>query len=155
MNLREIAGDADGSGLHVGVAVSSFNAIVSDALLHGALEALESMGVEEVTVVRVPGALELPVTALHLAGKGCHAVVAVGAVIQGETDHYHHVATQTAAGIKGVSLSAGIPVTNGVLTVTALDHATERSRPGPANKGYEAAEAAVRAATALRDLGAR
>ena len=152
MNLHEIAGDANGTGLHIGVAASSFNAVVSDALVSGALEALESMDVDRVTVVRVPGALEVPLTAMRLAEMGCDAVVAVGAVIKGETDHYEHVSMQAAAGVKDVSLRTGIPVTNAILTVTDLSQATERSRPGPANKGFEAAEAAVRTAQALSQL---
>lgn len=155
MNRREITGEADGTGLHIGVAAATFNAVVSNALVQGALEALESMGVDEVTIVRVPGALELPVTALHLAEAGCDAVVAVGVVIQGETDHYTHVSTQAAAGIKDVTLRTGVPVTNAVLAVRSLAQATERSRPGPSNRGFEAAEAAIRTARALRELAAR
>jgi 6,7-dimethyl-8-ribityllumazine synthase len=153
MKRREIAGDADGAGLHVGIAVSNFNALITEALLAGALEALEVLAVSHVTVVRVAGALELPVTALRLAETGCDAVVAVGAVIEGETDHYRYVATQASAGLKDVSLRAGIPVTNAVLTVREFAHAKARSQPGPGNKGYEAAEAAVRTAQALRALG--
>ena len=152
MEQREIIGRSDGSGLHIGVAISSFNAVITEALLQGALEALDDASVDKVTVLRVAGALELPVAASRLAAQGCDAVVAIGAVIEGETDHYIHVATQAAAGLKDVSLQSGIPVTNAVLTVREFEHASARSVPGPGNKGYEAAEAAVRTAQAFGQL---
>lgn len=151
MELREVAGEANGTGLRIGIVVSDFNAVITDALLEGALQALGETGVAEATVVRVPGALELPLAAQRLAAD-CHAVVAIGAVIAGETDHYHHVATQTAAGLSRAALTTGVPITNGVLTVREFSQARERSLPGPANKGFEAARAAIVTANALRAL---
>lgn len=152
MELREVAGTPDATGMHVGVALSTFNAVVTDGLLEGALAALDAMGAERVTLVRVPGALELPLVARQLAEVGCEAIVALGAVIEGETDHYQHVAAQSAAGLREAALASGVPVGNAVLTVRKLEHARERSVPGPGNKGAEAARAAVTAAQALRAL---
>ncbi len=151
MTIREVQGTPAGNGLHVGVVVADFNASVTDALLSGALEALERHGTDRVTVVHVPGAWELPLAAQRLA-EGVDAVVAVGAVILGETDHYHHVATQAMEGLTRVGLSAGKPVTNAVLTVREFRHAQERSEPGPGNKGYEAAEAALAMVSVLEQL---
>ena len=143
--------NSDGAGLRVGVVVATFNEAITEPLAQGAIEHLEALGVPDITVVRVPGALEVPVVAKALAGSH-DAVVAVGAVIEGETDHYEHVATQTSAGLMQVSLDTGTPVGSAVLTVRSAAHAVDRSRPGPGNKGAEAAEAAVIAANALKGL---
>lgn len=146
---RELLGEFDAAGLKVGVAVATFNSEVTEGLLEGALSVLDDA---EVTVVRVSGSFELPLVAKTLAGRGLDAVVALGAVVLGETDHYEHIARETARGLQDVSLETGIPVAFGVLTVRDPDHATERSLPGPANKGTEAAEAAVRTARLLAEL---
>jgi 6,7-dimethyl-8-ribityllumazine synthase len=150
--MPEIEGAADARGLKVGVAVASFNAFVTDGLLQGALEALAAAGAADPTVVRVPGSFELPVVARALAESGHDCVVALGAVIKGETDHYTHVATQSIAGLRQVAVETGVPVGLGVLTARTAAQARARSLPGAGNKGAEAAEAAVRAADALRRL---
>lgn len=137
----------------VGLAVATFNQAITEPMADAALETLEGLGVDEVVIVEVPGALELPVAAAGLAQAGCEAVVAVGAVIEGETDHYRIVADQSARGLMEVALRHRIPIGNAVLTVRAYQHAVERSRPGPGNKGAEAAQAAVDAARALAALG--
>jgi 6,7-dimethyl-8-ribityllumazine synthase len=138
--------------LRVGVVVSTFNGSITEGLRRGALDELGRLGIVEPTVVEVPGALELPVIARALidAGHGC--VVALGAVIEGETDHYHHVATQAMAGLMQVSVASGRPVGIGLLTVRDIAHAVERSRPGAGNKGAEAARAAVEAARVVASL---
>ena len=97
--IRTIDGTGDGAGLRVGVAVASWNQTITDRLLDGAIGRLQKLGVEEVAVVRVPGALELPVAAKALAEAGSHAVIAVGTVIKGDTDHYDIVVRESAAGI--------------------------------------------------------
>ena len=148
---RSEALPVDGTGLSLGIVLSTFNEDITGGLLEGALAACEQMGIDSTVVVRVSGALEIPVVAKHLAAHH-DAVVAIGAVIEGETDHYHHVATQTSAGIMLVSVETGVPVANAVLTVRSYDHARERSLPGPGNKGAEAVEAAVRAARAVARL---
>jgi len=152
--MPEISGAFDASGLRVGIAVADFNAAVTGGLLAGARAALASAGAPDPIVVVVPGAFELPVAARALIDAGCDCVVALGAVILGETDHYHHVATQAASGLQRVSVDTGIPVAFGVLTAQKASQAAERSAPGPANKGAAAAEAAVRTANALRALAA-
>ena len=136
----------------VGVVVSSFNAAITGPMADAAVKTLEQAGVDEVILVEVSGALEIPVTALRLLEHGCEAVVAVGAVIKGETDHYEHVAGETVRGIGEVSLRTGRPVGNAVLTVREYDHAVDRSLPGPGNKGAEAATAVVHACRVLAGL---
>lgn len=150
--MVEIDGTLDGAGLKVGVAVASFNAFVTEGLLRGAVEALAGAGASDPVVLRVAGAFELPVAARALAGAGCDCVVALGAVIKGETDHYEHVAAQAIAGLQQVAVQTGVPVGLGVLTARKAEQARARSLPGPGNKGAEAAEAALRAAQALRTL---
>ena len=152
MTRRDVAESRNGAGLRIGVAVATFNEAITGPLAEGVLGRLAELGVAHTTVVRVPGALELPVVARALAADH-DAVVAVGAVIEGETDHYVHVATQASAGLMAVSTGTGVPVASAVLTVRETSHAIERSRPGPGNKGAEAAEAAVIAANAVADLG--
>lgn len=142
----------DPAQLSVAVVVSAFNESITQPLCDGALGALADLGVDVPRVVTVNGALELPVVAKALAAHH-DAVVAIGAVIEGETDHYEHVATQCSRGLMDVSLQTGVPVGNAVLTVRAVQHAVDRSHPGPGNKGAEAAQAAVAAALAIKSLG--
>ncbi len=151
MKVRDVPVDLDGNGLRIGVVVAAFNEFITQPLLDGTLDRLEALNVASVQVVRVAGALELAPLAAHLAEQA-DAVVAIGAVIEGETDHYEYVATQSAAGLARVSIDSGIPIANAVLTVREVEHAKDRSLPGPSNKGYEAAEAAVIAANAIRHL---
>jgi len=151
--MPEIEAPFDATGMRIGVVVADFNAAVTSGLLEGALAALAGAGAKDPIIVHVPGAFELPVVAARLAAVGCDAVVALGAVIAGDTDHYEHIATQCAAGLRQVAVSSGVPVGFGVLTARDPGHAIERSRPGPGNKGTEAVEAAVRAAWVLRQLG--
>jgi 6,7-dimethyl-8-ribityllumazine synthase len=151
--IRTIEGELDGTSLHVGVAVATWNRSVTDRLLEGAVTRLEALGAE-VTVMRVPGALELPIAALGLADAGCDAVVAIGTIVRGDTDHYEIVVRESTAGIARVSLDTGVPVTNAILAVNEFAHALDRAADGPSNKGFEAAEAAVRTAVALRSLDA-
>ncbi len=120
-------------------------------LLTGALDYLEAAGCGEATVVRVPGSFELPLTARRLADDH-DAVVALGAVVMGETDHYHYIAEATTRGLMDVMLDSGVPVSFGVLTAREAEHAVARSAPGPGNKGSEAAAAAVSAALTMRAL---
>ena len=128
----------------MGIAVAAFNEPITHPMRDAAVGALEAAGVAEVLVVEVAGALELPLAALHLIEqRGCAGVVAIGAVIKGETDHYQHVATEATRGIAEVGLRTGHPVGNAILTVHEYEHALERSRPGPGNKGAEAAEATL------------
>src|SRR5882762_11005799 len=144
--------DLQGEDLTIAVVVSRYNEDVSKRLLRGALAALEEHGVAEPDVFWVPGALELPVTALALAEKGQHdAIVCLGCVIRGETFHFEVVAGQAAAGIMQVQLDTGVPVAFGVLTTDDKEQALARSGPKN-NKGAEAAEAAIEMANLLRSV---
>ncbi len=150
---RVIEGGTDGAGLHIGVVAARWNQAITDRLVAGATRRLEQLGVDRVTVVRVPGALELPVAAKKLAEDGCDAVVAIGTVVKGETDHYEIVVRESARGISEVSLHTGVPVTNAILAVHDYDLAVARAGSGEANKGVEAVDAAVATANAFRELG--
>jgi 6,7-dimethyl-8-ribityllumazine synthase len=141
-----------GSGLRIAVVRARFNEPVTAGLLDGALARLRELDAEVAAVVEAPGAFELPLMAARLAAGGCDAVVALGAVIEGETDHYEHVAHRASEGLMRVMLDTGVPVTFGILTTRSAEHAMARAQPGPDNKGAEAAEAAVQAALALREL---
>jgi 6,7-dimethyl-8-ribityllumazine synthase len=136
----------------VGIAVSTFNAPITNPMLEAALAVAERAGVEQTVVMRVPGAMELPLAAQALAESGCEAIVAIGAVIKGETDHYEYVAEHSTRGITDVSTSTGVPVGNALLTVRDYEHAVERSLPGPGNKGAEATQAAIDLARKLKTL---
>jgi len=150
---RFIEGLPEGAGLHVGVVVANWNRTITDRLLDGALQRLEEMKVTDVTVLRVPGALEIPVGARKLVDAGCDAVVAIGTVVRGDTDHYEIVSRESTAGVARVSLDTGVPVANAILAVTEYAQAMDRAAEGPSNKGYEAAEAAVSTTVALRRVG--
>lgn len=154
---RSIHGDLDGRSLRVAVLVARWNPQVTDRLRAGALEVLAAAGVADVTVVDVPGAFELPQAAARLAAGGRYdALVALGCVLKGETVHDRVIADACARGLMDVALAAKVPVTFGVVTADTLEQALARSGPDAAtggkggHKGKEAAEAAVRLATALR-----
>ena len=121
----ELQGGSSGAGLRVAVVVANFNDFITSRLLEGARAALARSGAREddITVVRVPGAFELPLVAKRLAESGQQdAVICLGAVIRGETDHYEHVAGEAAKGISNAALSSGVPVIFGVLTTDTLEH---------------------------------
>ena len=144
-----------GRGLRIGVVVARYNATITDGLLTGALDALTAAGVEDddLILVRVPGALEIPVVVAHLARRaGCDAVIALGAVIEGETDHYTHVCAETMRGCGEVATTTGVPVGFGVLTCKTLLQARDRSSTPAKNKGREAALAVIEAAHACRTI---
>jgi 6,7-dimethyl-8-ribityllumazine synthase len=142
-------------GLRVAVLHASFNASIVDGLLAGALHALDEMGArrEAVAVLPVPGAFELPLAA-QAAGRSRRfdAIVALGAVIRGDTDHYDHIAREAASGLAAAARETGVPVAFGVLTCETPAQALARSAPGPDNKGAEAARAAIAMVHTLRQL---
>jgi 6,7-dimethyl-8-ribityllumazine synthase len=145
-------------GLRIAVLRARWNAAVTGGLLEGALSALQEMGAraKDVTVHEVPGAFELPVVAAAAARSGRYdAVVALGAVIKGQTDHYEHVAREAASGLAAVALETGVPVSFGVLTVQRARQAARRAAPGRDNKGAEAARAAVATARVVSALSGR
>ncbi len=146
---------ASAHGLRIAIIRSRFNGAVVDGLLEGARQALTEMGAAptRVTIVDVPGAFELPLAARAAAEcRRFDAVVALGAVIRGETDHYEHIAREVARGLSRVAVLTGVPVGFGVLTVAEEAQALARSAPGPGNKGAEAARAAIAMVHVLRGL---
>jgi 6,7-dimethyl-8-ribityllumazine synthase len=145
----------DGRGLRVALLRSRFNEDVVDGLTAGARAALLDMGVDaaEIATFDVPGAFELPLAAAAAAdSRRFDAVIALGAVIRGDTDHYEHIAREAAAGIAAVALEKRLPVAFGVLTVDTVEQARVRAAAGEGNKGAEAARAAVAMAVLLRKL---
>jgi 6,7-dimethyl-8-ribityllumazine synthase len=142
----------DASGLTVGVVAASWHAKITDQLVARAVQACDDSGARA-TVVRVPGSLEIPVVAQALARR-CDAVVALGAVIRGETAHFDYVCDSVTSGLTRISLDEETPIGNGVLTCETLDQALDRSGlPGSKeDKGYESAVAALETALLLRSL---
>ena len=148
--------DLDGSQLSIAVLVARFNEHVTSRLLEGAQQAAAQRKVARTDIFWVPGSFELPVAALHLARSGSYdAVVCLGAVIKHETDHNVHVATQTAAGIRRVSLDTGVPCLFGVLTCDTDEQALARSGGAKGNRGADAMEAAIETANLVRALKAK
>ncbi len=142
-------------GLRVAVLCARFNPAVTDGLRDGAVRALREMGAaaSRISVFEVPGAFELPLAAKTAASSGrFDAVVALGAVIRGDTDHYEHVARAAASGLAAAAFETGVPVAFGVLTVRRARQAVERAAPGRDNKGAEAARAAVAMVRTLRAI---
>ena len=149
----EIEGLTTASGCRFAVIVARFNADVTDGLLRGARAALSEAGVADtdVTVVRVPGAFEIPLTALHLAeSRRFDAVIALGCVIKGDTMHFEYIASAVSYGLMQVSTATRVPVAFGVLTTLTEEQAAERAMDGPGNKGREAAAAAIEMAVLLK-----
>jgi len=142
----------DGSGMHIAIVRSVFYLEISDGLLDGALASLAQLEIDNVRVVDVPGAFELPLVARELANAGHDAIVALGAVIRGETDHYEHISHRASEGLMRVMLDTGVPVTFGVLTTNDIRQAEIRSQPGRSNQGRAAAIAAVQLASALKGI---
>ena len=152
---HEIKGSLNGSGLRIGIIVSQFNEYLTAKLLQGALSALQRNSVpeERISVAWVPGSLELPQAARHMALSGqIDALVALGAVVRGETAHFDYVAGEAARGIAEVTRDTGIPVAFGVLTTDTIEQATDRAGGRMGNRGYDAAVTALQMANLLRDM---
>jgi 6,7-dimethyl-8-ribityllumazine synthase len=147
--------DVDGSALTIAVAVSRFNTLITERLLAGAQEGLEEHGVHpaRVTVAWVPGSFELPYAAQRFAETGRYdAVICLGCVIKGETDHNEYINHATATGLQEVGARTGVPAIFGVVTVDNLEQALARAGEVTTNKGYEAAVAAITMANLRRRL---
>ena len=152
---RELRGGLDGGGLRLGIVVATFNDFITSRLLEGAKRALSAHGVsdDDVTVASVPGSFEIPLVAQKMAASGrFDAVICLGAVIRGETDHYEHVATEAVKGIADASVSTGVPVAFGVLTTDTLEQAINRAGGKQGNQGYDAAVSAIEMANLVRAL---
>ncbi len=152
-NIEELEPNLNGAGLKIGIVMARFNKEVGEGLLSSCIESLRKHGVadDDVLLVSVPGALELPLALQRLAQTGrFHALVALGAVIRGETYHFEVVSNESASGIMSVQLETGIPIANGVLTTENDEQAEVRM----AVKGAECAQAAIEMANLLRSVAA-
>jgi 6,7-dimethyl-8-ribityllumazine synthase len=151
----ELQGSQTATGCRFAIVVSRFNGNITDGLLRGARRALADAAVrdEDVTTVRVPGAFEIPVTAMRLAETGAYdAVITVGCLIKGDTMHFEYIASAASHGIMEASAATGVPIAFGVLTTLTDEQAEARCGDGPENKGREAALAAIEMATLFRRL---
>jgi 6,7-dimethyl-8-ribityllumazine synthase len=149
-------GNLDASGLKFAIVVARFNSFITDRLLSGALDALKRSGAPKasIDIVKVPGSWELPLTAKTLAATNRYAaIIALGAVIRGDTPHFDHVANQAASGLAAVALESRVPVAFGVLTTNTVEQAIDRAGGKSGNKGYDAAITAIEMADLLRRLG--
>lgn len=141
--------------LKIAIAVGRFNGFLVESLVEGALDALLRHGVQgqNIDVVRVPGAFELPLTAKRLANAGKYdAIVVLGAIIRGSTPHFDIVANESAKGLSHVALHHDIPVINGILTTENIEQTIERAGTKAGNKGYEAAMTAIEMVSVLKAL---
>ncbi len=153
MPYQTFQGSLDATELRIGVVVSRFNEFITEQLAKGALETLEKHGCphESIRFVKVPGAWELPIAARALT-PDCDAIVALGAVVRGDTPHFEYVAGGAAEGLQRVSVATGVPITFGVLTTDDLQQAMDRAGGKSGNKGSEAAEAAIELANLIKLL---
>jgi 6,7-dimethyl-8-ribityllumazine synthase len=152
---RRIEGEVSARGRRVAIVAARFNDLIVASLVKGASAAwLErGGGADDLSVIRVPGAFELPLAARKLAASGRYdAVVALGCVIRGDTPHFEYVAGAAARGLQQVGLETGVPVAFGVLTVDTLEQALERAATGAGNKGGEAMDTALEMAALLSRL---
>lgn len=152
---RVLEGQLSAERFKFGIIVSRFNDFISSRLVEGAMDALLRHGAteEQVSVIRVPGAFEIPLTAKKLAESGRYdAVICLGAVIRGSTPHFDYVAAEVSKGIASVALESRIPVTFGVLTTDNLEQAIERAGSKSGNKGYDGAMAAIEMVNLFKEL---
>lgn len=137
------------------IVCARFNGFVVESLLAGAIDTLKRNGVsdEAITVVKVPGAFELPVVAQNLAQSGKYsAIIALGAVIRGATPHFDIVANESAKGLSAIALDNSIPVVNGIITTDSIEQAIERSGTKAGNKGSESAAVAIEMTNLMQQL---
>jgi len=153
--LSIIEGDLSARGLRFAIIVGRFNSFISDRLLAGALDALKRSGCTEdnIEIVRVPGSWEMPVVAQELAKmKRYDAIIALGAVIRGDTPHFDYVAGEMAHGLAELARESGVPVAFGVLTTNNVEQAVDRAGTKGGNKGFDAAMTAIEMANLMRRL---
>jgi 6,7-dimethyl-8-ribityllumazine synthase len=156
MSIQTIEGALTVENAKFCLVVARWNSFVVESLLEGAIDALKRHGAkdEEITIVRIPGAFEMPLVLEKIAAKGGYdAIVGLGAVIRGGTPHFDYVAGECVKGMAQVTLKHGIPVAFGVLTVDTIEQAIERAGTKAGNKGHEAAMSAVEMVNLLRQLG--
>jgi 6,7-dimethyl-8-ribityllumazine synthase len=153
--MRIIEGVGTAGDFRIALVVSTYHDFVTDRLQEGALAALEAAGVDAnaITVVRVPGAFEIPLAAQHAAESGeYHAIVCLGCLIRGGTPHFEYIASAVSHGLTSAAGATGVPMSFGVLTTNSVEEALERAGEGSSNKGWEAATAAVQMASIVSRL---
>ena len=153
--IKTIEGNYALGSSSYGIVISKFNSFIVERLLEGALEAFRKHGVQDrdISIVKVPGAYELPLTAKLMAESGKYdAIIALGAVIRGGTPHFEYVAGECVKGLGQVALTAGLPLAFGVLTVDTIEQAIERAGTKAGNKGEEAALTAMEMLSLVRQL---
>ncbi|MHB8174179.1 MAG: 6,7-dimethyl-8-ribityllumazine synthase [Nitrospirota bacterium] len=152
---KQVQGNLNAEGLKFCIIVSRFNDFITSKLLEGALDGLVRNGARDsdLTVVRVPGAFEIPVTAKIAASAGKYdAVICLGAVIRGATPHFDYVSAEVSKGVAAVGMEAGIPVIFGVLTTDSIEQAIERAGAKSGNKGFDAAATAIEMTNLFKQL---
>lgn len=156
MAQQTLEGNLDARGLRFGIVVGRFNSIVTEKLLAGALDALSRSGCNvdsDVAVARVPGSWEIPLTLQVMAETQKYdALIALSAVIRGDTPHFDYVAGQAASGIAQMSLATGVPIAFGVLTTNTVEQAMDRAGLKSGNKGFDAAMTAIEMVNLLRRI---
>lgn len=153
--VRTIEGDLQAHGLRFAIVASRFNDFVVERLIDGAVDALTRHGAApaQLELVRVPGAFDLPLVVRRIAEAGrADAIIALGAVIRGDTAHFDYVAGECASGLSRVASDTGVPVAFGVLTTDTVEQAEERAGGTEGNRGADAAQAAIYLATLLKKL---
>lgn len=152
--MKEINGGLIAKGLKVAVVVSRFNSFLTEQLVKGAADAFVRMGGDEqdLTLVRVPGAYEIPVVAQKLAEKGVDAVVCLGAVVQGATTHASLINGTTSMAFAKISLKTGVPVLDGIVSAENLEQAVERCGTKQGNKGFAVMQSAIEMANVLKQI---
>jgi 6,7-dimethyl-8-ribityllumazine synthase len=153
--MRTIEGSKRATGFRFAIVVAKYNDFITDRLQAGALAALASSGVasDDVTLVRVPGAFEIPLAAQHAAESGRYdAIVCLGCLIRGETSHFEFISSAVSQGLTAAAAATGVPMAFGVLTTHSVEEALARAVEGAGNKGYEAAVAAVEMAEVVAQL---
>ena len=153
--MHIIEGSQSAAGFRFAIVVSKYNDFVTERLQTGALAALAAAGVSsgDITVVRVPGAFEIPIAAQHAARSGRYdAVVCLGCVIRGATPHFEYIASAVSNGLTAAAGATGVPMAFGVLTTNSVEEALQRAGDGLSNKGWEAAAAAIEMAAVVAQL---
>jgi 6,7-dimethyl-8-ribityllumazine synthase len=155
MSWKVIEGDLSARGLKLAIVVARFNSFITDKLLEGARDAIQRSGgdLSQIEVVRVPGSWELPAAVKALVKTGrFDAVIALGAVIKGDTPHFDYVAGNAASGLASVQAESGVPVAFGVITTLTVEQAIDRAGAKSGNKGFDAAMTAIEMANLLKQI---
>jgi len=155
MSVKTIEGQLDAKGLKFAIVAARFNDFIVDRLISGAVDYLVRHGAskDDLTLVRLPGAFELPIAAQKLARSGSYdGIVVLGAVIRGATPHFDYVCNECAKGVAQASMESGVPMGFGLLTCDSLDQAIERAGSKGGNKGVEAASALLETVRVLEQL---